>query len=119
MVIQKKTPNLLALLESHVGGVALEVSVDSRPPTPSYVGPLLMSVEKRKGRGTRGPKNISPRKVRSSLMWIKSPLRDIRSLGVGVIGVRLGLVDWDREKWSCHLVLWSRCHVYSALLWKD
>ena len=51
-------------------------------------------------------------------MWIKSPLRDIRSLGVGVTGVRLGLVDWDREKWSCHLVLWSRCHVYSALFVK-
>ncbi|KAK7857998.1 geranylgeranyl transferase type-2 subunit beta 1 [Quercus suber] len=34
MVIQKKTLNLLALLESHAGGATPEVPVDLRPPTP-------------------------------------------------------------------------------------
>lgn len=34
MVIQKKTLNLLALLESQVGGATTEVPADPRPPTP-------------------------------------------------------------------------------------
>lgn len=34
MVIQKKTPNLLALLESHARGATPEVPVDPRPSTP-------------------------------------------------------------------------------------
>ena len=34
MVIQKKTPNLLVLLEFYTEGTTLEVSVDSKPPTP-------------------------------------------------------------------------------------
>ena len=35
--------------------------------------------------------------------------------------VRLDQVDRGREKdkWSHHLILWSRNHVYSALTWKD
>ena len=34
MVIQKKTPNLLVLLEFYTEGTTLEVLVDSKPPTP-------------------------------------------------------------------------------------
>ena len=35
MVIEKKLPNLLSLLESHVGDATLEVLVVPRPPTPA------------------------------------------------------------------------------------
>ena len=34
MVIQKNMPNLLALLETHVGGASPMVTMDSRPLTP-------------------------------------------------------------------------------------
>lgn len=34
MVIQNRTPDLLALLESHAGGVAPKVAIDPRSPTP-------------------------------------------------------------------------------------
>ena len=36
------------------------------------------------------------------------------------MSVHLGQLDWGGEKkWSRHLVLWPRNHVYSALMWKD
>lgn len=45
MVLQKRDPNLLALLESHVGGATPKVAINPYPPTPvqsraSFAEPL-------------------------------------------------------------------------------
>ena len=56
MVIQKNTPNLLALLESHARGATPEVSVYLRPstPIPSRAFPIELSEKKRKRERTLG-----------------------------------------------------------------
>jgi len=50
VVLQRKTPNLLALLESHVEGTTPEVAVNPYPPTPlpSWVSPAEPLEKKRK-----------------------------------------------------------------------
>ena len=60
MVIQKKTPNLLALLEIHARGATPEVPVDPRPPTPipAQSSPTKLGEKKRK-REKRPDKEIS------------------------------------------------------------
>ena len=56
MVIQKNTPNLLALLESYARGATPEVPIDLRPPTPiaSWASPIELSEKKRKRERTLG-----------------------------------------------------------------
>jgi len=52
MVLEEKTLNLLALLSAHVGGDALVVPIEPRPPTlaPSHV-PTTDAPEKKRKRG--------------------------------------------------------------------
>ena len=81
MVLQRRTPNLLALLESHVGSATPEVSVDPRPPTPlpSRTSPIELVEKKRKrdkksGKGMSEEGKIQPSKDQEPSRGSKAPL---------------------------------------------
>ena len=69
MVIQKNTPNLLALLESHARGATPEVPVDLRPPTPipSRAFPTELSKKKRKRERTLGKEVSKEGEIRTQV----------------------------------------------------
>ena len=61
MGFEEKTPDLLALLTAHVGGMSLAVVVTPCPPTPVAVhtSPVEAIDKKRKrGRGGKGPEGV-------------------------------------------------------------
>nr|POF02845.1 hypothetical protein CFP56_10903 [Quercus suber] len=80
MVIEKKLPDLLSLLESHAGGATPEVLMMPRPPTPVPLPPAQTNpADKKRMRDKKGGKAQS-RKGRfqktlllNKLRWLKSP----------------------------------------------
>ena len=59
MVIEKKLPNLLSLLESHVDDATLEVLVVSRPPTPTPPPPQNDQTDKKRKRDKKAGKGAA------------------------------------------------------------
>lgn len=59
IVLQRRTPNILALLESHAKSATLEVAVDPKPPTPHPSRAFLIKLgEKIRKRDKRPGKEV-------------------------------------------------------------
>ena len=78
MVIETKLPDLLSLLESHVGDATPEIAVVLRPPTPILPPPppqLKLNQLTRNERGIKRVVRALPRKGRSKKKLLLNKLR--------------------------------------------
>ena len=75
MVLEKRMPDLLSLLESHVGGATPKVPIVPRPPTPTLPPPSQTEMADKKWKWIKMEARDRPRKEKS----IKRLLNKVRS----------------------------------------